>query len=113
MGPASSYTGSSVVSFVFVCKVLLKISLGISYQPSCLFSTSLYLALQLFPHQTLVYSFSFSPISSLLGPFIWDCLALQEALPAVLRIRTDLDRIRPLRTVRIHLSKIYLVVPKV
>ncbi len=38
---------------------------------------------------------------------------------AVLRIRTDLDRIRirirPLRTdrIRIHLSKMYLVVPKV
>ncbi len=36
-------------------------------------------------------------------------------LQAVLWIRTDLDRIRPLRTdrIRIHLSKMYLVVPKV
>jgi hypothetical protein len=36
-------------------------------------------------------------------------------LRPVLRIRTDLDRIRPLRTdrIRIHLSKMYLVVPKV
>ncbi len=49
------------------------------------------------------------------------CKPVKIGFPAVLRIRTDLNRIRirPLRTdririqIRIHRSKMYLVVPKV